>query len=29
MAESNVRSGGIGFFGLLTLIFVIAKLTGK
>lgn len=28
MAESNVSSGGVGFFGLLTVLFVGLKLTG-
>ena len=26
--ESNTSSGGIGFFGLLTIVFIVLKLTG-
>lgn len=28
MAENTATSGGIGFFGLLTLVFIVLKLTG-
>lgn len=27
-ANTTVRNGGIGFFGLLTLVFIVLKLTG-
>ena len=29
MSDNNTRSGGIGFIGLLTIVFIVLKLLGK
>ena len=29
MTDNNTRSGGIGFIGLLTIVFIVLKLLGK